>query len=171
MCICSIMHFITSCFYDLSKIIKTTMKKQTEKIWRDYKLNTVLVWGDRFHIRSVVCIGNITRIFIECFSYAMWHFTWYFLISSWMPWFAYSLHNSARWCWIQLMFLLCRWLEFRGCSWRVQILFNASSLYDLKQVSSSLWASVLTNKMGEMTYVLILRTVAKSYGFTHVKPF
>lgn len=122
MCICSIMHFITSCFYDLSKIIKTTMKKQTEKIWRDYKLNTVSVWGDRFHIRSVVCIGNITRIFIECFSYAMWHFTWYFLISSWMPWFACSLHNSARWCWIQLTFLLCRWLEFRGCSWRVQIL-------------------------------------------------
>lgn len=139
-------------FYNLSKIRLNTMKKQ-KKLQRMYNLNTLFQFEEADHIYVHLFVWGTSPelIFMERFSYIMWHITWYVLISSWISWFTCSLHNLERWCWIQLTFLLCGWMELRGYNWRawVQSLVLPSYVA-LGKFHDLLEPQFLTSKMGKI---------------------
>lgn len=140
--------------------------KHNEKITKNMNIlppHLVSEWGGR----SLVCVQFVWEIspeltFMECLLYALWHVTWYFLRSSWMSWFACCLHHSKWWCWIQMLFLLGRWMELTGRCWIVQDLsLVLPNCVTLGKSQNFFELPFLTSKMGTVPSVLPLKAVAQ----------
>lgn len=149
-------------FYNIKNYIKHN-EKMTKNMKNILPQHLVSEWGGR----SLVCVRFVWEtspelIFMECLLYALWHVTWYFLRSSWMSWFACHLHHSKQLCWIQLMFLLGRWMELRGWCWIVQDMSLVLPSCVTSGNSQNFFEPLfLGSKMGTVPSVLPFKAVAQ----------